>query len=368
VYVPESPIMDQSNSSGTLLSSAKQQMPSFRNVMSERDKRSNRRKPIRIVAAEHKKIEDRILRLPIPNLPASVPEPPTAPDPKPIKWVRGELIGKGAHGSVYRALDAETGRLMAVKQIEVPKTDADWGGPAGAIMEAMKLEIETRKDLFHINIVQYLGFEETADFFSLFLEYVPGDSIGACLRKHGKFEDQIIRSFTGHVLDGLEYLHGNGIIHRDLRTNNIYVDSSGICKISGFHLSKRTSDIYKNGTITPMQGSVFWMAPEVVHVSRKDEGYGYGGKADVWSLGCVVLEMWAGRRPWQDVDAISVVFELISKPGAPPVPQDVVLTGDADDFRRKCFASNPDERPSATELRKHPYLTLRPDWVFEGFK
>jgi len=80
----------------------------------------------------------------------------------------------------------------------------------------------------------------------------------------------------------------------------------------------------------------------------------------------VVLEMWAGRR--QHVDAIAVIFELITKQGPPPVPDDVVLTPDADDFRQKCFAVKPEERPSATKLRKHPYLTLRPDWTFTGFK
>ncbi len=84
-----------------------------------------------------------------------------------IRWVRGELIGKGAHGSVYRALDTETGRLMAVKQIEVPKTDADRGGPAGVVMEEMKLEIETRKDLDHPHIVQFLRFEESGDLLSM---------------------------------------------------------------------------------------------------------------------------------------------------------------------------------------------------------
>lgn len=136
-----------------------------------------------------------------------------------------------------------------------------------------------------------------------------------------------------------------------------------------------------------MMGSVFWMAPEVVQSARKGEKHGYNGKVDIWSLGCVVLEMWAGRRPWQDTDAIAVLFEvrkhdhftrdsanisvelqLITKKEAPPVPPDVTLGPDADDFRRKCFAIKPDERPSATELRQHPYLILQPGWTFTGFK
>ncbi|KLO14494.1 Pkinase-domain-containing protein [Schizopora paradoxa] len=393
----DKPVIEQSISGGTSPTTAEPNIPPFQNTQSEKEKRFNKKKSIRIVAAEHKKkIEDRISKaetqssvirkrstklwgskveevtpFAIPNLPATVPESPTAPNPKLaiFKWVRGELIGKGTYGRVYLALNATTGEMIAVKQVEIPKTDADRGDSRQAIVvEALKMESETLKDLDHPNIVQYLGFEQTPDFLSIFLEYVPGGSVAGCLRKHGKFEDQITRSFTGQILEGLEYLHNNGIIHRDLKADNILVDPSGICKISDFGISKRTADIEENGIHTSMKGSVFWMAPEVVQAARKGEQHGYNGKVDIWSLGCVVLEMWAGRRPWQDVDAIAVIFELITKQQAPPVPDDVVLTPDADDFRQKCFYIKPDERPSASELRKHPYLTLRQDWMFTGFK
>jgi len=283
--------------------------------------------------------------------------------------VRGELIGKGTYANIYLALNATTGEMIAAKQVEIPKADADRGDIQQAnIVAALKIEIETLKNLDHPNIVQYLGFEQTSDFLSMFLEYVPGGSIAGCLRKHGKFDDQITRSFTGQILDGLEYLHGNGIIHRDLKTDNILVDPSGICKISGFGTTKQTADINENGAHTAMQGSVFWMAPEVVQVARKNEQHGYNGKVDIWNLGCVVLEMWTGRRPWQDVDTIGVIFEMITKQTVPPVPDGVWLTPDADDFKQKCFAARPDERPSATELLQHPYLTLPPDWTFAGFR
>ena len=90
------------------------------------------------------------------------------------------------------------------------------------------------------------------------------------------------------------------------------MDPSGVCKISDFGISKRTADINANGAFTGMTGSVFWMAPEVVNPGRNRNGsqHGYNGKVDIWSLGCVVLEMWAGRRPWQDADAIAVIYEV----------------------------------------------------------
>ena len=162
------------------------------------------------------------------------------------------------------------------------------------------------------------------------MEYVPGGSVAGCLRRHGKFEDQITRSFTSQIIEGLNYLHQAGIIHRvlpfllspsteylfdlpcrqDLKADNILVDPSGVCKISDFGISKRTDDINENGIHTSMQGSVFWMAPEVVQAARSGEQHSYNGKVDIWSLGCVVLEMWAGRRPWQDADAFAVIYEV----------------------------------------------------------
>ncbi|OCB88556.1 hypothetical protein A7U60_g4259 [Sanghuangporus baumii] len=392
----DKPLID-SSSGGSSPTAVEPSGRAFQNSSSDKDKKSSRhKKSIRYVASEAKRRIDQSLRGDSSSISSNLrrrntklwggkleevtttqaqaisvlPESPTNPTPKPIfKWVRGELIGKGTYGRVYLALNATTGEMIAVKQVEIPQTDADRDDKRQvSVVEALKLESETLKDLDHPNIVQYLGFERTPDFLSIFLEYVPGGSVAACLRKHGKFEDQVARSFTGQILAGLEYLHANGIIHRDLKADNILVDPSGICKISDFGISKRTDDINENGIHTSMQGSVFWMAPEVVQSARKGEKHGYNGKVDIWSLGCVVLEMWAGRRPWQDTDAIAVLFELITKKEAPPVPSDVVLSPDADDFRRKCFAIKPDERPSATELRQHPYLILQPGWTFTGFK
>ncbi|EJD03987.1 uncharacterized protein FOMMEDRAFT_121406 [Fomitiporia mediterranea MF3/22] len=391
----DKPLID-STSGGSSPTAAEPSGRGFQSSAADKDKKSRHKKSIRLVASEAKKKIDSTLRADasalssnlrrrntklwggkleevtasqVPSVPP-VPESPTTLNPKPIfKWVRGELIGKGTYGRVYLALNATTGEMIAVKQVEIPQTDADRDDKRQvSVVEALKLESETLKDLDHPNIVQYLGFEQTPDFLSIFLEYVPGGSVAGCLRKHGKFDDQVSRSFTGQIIAGLEYLHNNGIIHRDLKADNILVDPSGICKISDFGISKRTDDINENGVHTSMQGSVFWMAPEVVQAARKGEKHGYNGKVDIWSLGCVVLEMWAGRRPWQDADAIAVIYELITKQGAPPVPPDVVLGPDADDFRRKCFAIKPDERPSASELRQHPYLNLQPGWTFTGFK
>lgn len=99
---------------------------------------------------------------------------------------------------------------------------------------------------------------------------------------------------------------------QDLKADNILVDHNGICKISDFGISKRTNDAYDSIISTNLKGSVFWMAPEVVHSVK---GQGYSAKVDIWSLGCVVLEMWAGRRPWGDMEALAAMFQVGNRYG-----------------------------------------------------
>lgn len=350
------------------------------------------KKSIRIVAEEHKRRIDRTSRVEStyssnmirkrstklwggrleevttsqkkPTYAKSLPESPSG-GPRPIfKWVRGELIGKGTYGRVYLALNATTGEMIAVKQVEIPTTASDKNDSRQVnFVQALKMESETLKDLDHPHIVAYLGFEETPNFLSIFLEYVPGGSVGSCLRDHGKFDECVTKSFTAQILSGLAYLHSKNIIHRDLKADNILVEKTGICKISDFGISKRTDD--DQGAFTAMQGTVFWMAPEVIGSQR---GRGYNSKVDIWSVGCVVLEMWAGRRPWPDEDFFTVMYKVSHNGESPPIPSDVILSDLARDFKDRCFAVDPELRANAAELIKHPYLILPEGWTFNDFK
>ncbi|OWP06282.1 BcBCK1, mitogen-activated protein kinase [Marssonina coronariae] len=284
-----------------------------------------------------------------------------------FRWFKGQLIGKGTYGRVYLGMNATTGEFLAVKQVEV---SAKAAGNAGNDKEKMRemvaaldQEIDTMQHLDHVNIVQYLGCERKEMSISIFLEYISGGSVGSCLRKHGKFEETVVSSLTRQTLSGLAYLHREGILHRDLKADNILLDLDGTCKISDFGISKKTDNIYGNDSTNNMQGSVFWMAPEVV----RSQGQGYSAKVDIWSLGCVVLEMFAGRRPWSKEETVGAIYKLGSLNEAPPVPDDVSMNISpvAVAFMADCFQIDPSERPTAdTLLSQHPFCELDPNYNF----
>ncbi|CUM66543.1 uncharacterized protein PRCAT00004212001 [Priceomyces carsonii] len=278
-------------------------------------------------------------------------------------WIKGELIGRGSFGAVYLGLNVTTGEMLAVKQVVV---DQNFEHQTEGI-DALHKEVETMKDLDHVNIVQYLGFEQKCSTYSLFLEYVAGGSIASLMKSFGKFEEPLIKFITRQVLSGLEYLHSNGILHRDLKADNLLLEVDGTCKISDFGISKKSQDIYANNAEMSMQGTVFWMAPEVIDSIVEDKKQGYSAKIDIWSLGCVVLEMFAGKRPWSNEAVVSAIYKIGKTKLAPPIPEDIdhLISDDAKDFIKKCFTINPQERPTAKQLLDHPFMTVDPTFVFE---
>lgn len=274
---------------------------------------------------------------------------------------RGQLIGKGSYGRVYLGINLTTGDFLAVKQVEVNQKAAGQDKEKmKEMVKALDQEIDTMQHLEDPNIVQYLGCERKEYSISIFLEYISGGSVGSCLRKHGKFEENLVSSLTRQTLSGLAYLHGEGVLHRDLKADNILLDIDGTCKISDFGISKKTDNIYGNDITNSMQGSVFWMAPEVI----RSQGQGYSAKVDIWSLGCVVLEMFAGRRPWSKEEAIGAIYKLGSLNQAPPIPEDVSSTVSAAalGFMFDCFTIDPSDRPTAETLRRHQFC--KPDPYF----
>ena len=345
-----------------------------------------------------------------------LPPPPSLPR----RWTRGDGLGAGSFGSVYLGLNADTGELFAVKEVEV-MDDSEKAREAVAQLER---EVRLLTKLQHPNIVRYIGTARDdarllnegderrdddedrkigASSLFIFLEYVPGGSIAGLLERFGPLETSVVSVYASQILVGLDYLHAQRVAHRDVKGANILVEKSGRVKLADFGMAKTlveqvsasgrhaervpsrdaddTSEVVagpgdrptdlstdlavaasdrqastgshgvsSGGGTGDMAGSAFWMAPEVVR-RRKD----IGAEADIWSMGCVVLEMATGEPPWSECGGqAQAIYKIASTKELPAFPEP--FDDLAEDFVRMCLRRDPGERPSAAELLTHPFV------------
>ncbi|KAI9720508.1 MAG: ATP binding [Chrysothrix sp. TS-e1954] len=301
-----------------------------------------------------------------------------------IKYIRGKLIGQGSFGSVYLALHAMTAELMAVKQVELPTTSSRAiDTKKNNMVEALKREIALLRELRHPHIVQYLGSSSDTNNLNIFLEYVPGGSIAKMLIDYGALPEEVVRKYVRQILIGLAFLHSRDIIHRDIKGANMLVTTQGQVKISDFGISKRVQDsktllATEDGTGSTnsgtgkgvagrggfanhrvsLQGSVFWMAPEVVKQTA------YTRKADIWSLGCLVVEMLTGSHPHPNCTQLQAIFKIGMKGAGgmmnnPSPDMPTKASGPAKEFLKTTFQIEHEERPEAQALLSTPFMSLQ---------
>ncbi|KAH1177136.1 hypothetical protein KIL84_010838 [Mauremys mutica] len=264
----------------------------------------------------------------------------------PVNWRLGKLLGRGAFGEVYLCYDADTGRELSVKQVPFDPDSQE----TSKEVNALECEIQLLKTLRHDRIVQYYGClrdpEERK--LSIFVEYMPGGSIKDQLKAYGALTENVTRKYTRQILQGVFYLHSNMIVHRDIKGANILRDSAGNVKLGDFGASKRIQTICMSGTgIKSVTGTPYWMSPEVI------SGEGYGRKADVWSVGCTVVEMLTEKPPWAEFEAMAAIFKIATQPTKPQLP--VGVSDSCRNFLKQIFVEEK-RRPTAEDLLRHSFM------------
>ncbi|GAB2294021.1 hypothetical protein Dimus_028237 [Dionaea muscipula] len=275
----------------------------------------------------------------VPRSPART-ENPTSPG---SRWKKGKLLGRGMFGHVYVGFNSETGEMCAMKEVTLFSDDAKSRESAKQLAQ----EIALLSKLRHPNIVQYFGSETVDDTLYIYLEYVSGGSIYKILQEYGKLGEVAIRSYTQQILSGLAYLHGKQTVHRDIKGANILVDPTGRVKLADFGMAKHIA-----GQSCPLsfKGSPYWMAPEVIKNSS-----GCNLAVDIWSLGCTVLEMATTKPPWSQYEGVAAMFKIGNSRELPAIPDH--LSEEGKDFVRSCLQRNPQNRPTASQLLEHPFVS-----------
>ncbi|OBA21423.1 MAP kinase, partial [Metschnikowia bicuspidata var. bicuspidata NRRL YB-4993] len=280
-----------------------------------------------------------------------------------IRWQKGKFIGGGSFGQVYAAVNLDTGGVMAVKEIVFHDSQSL------KLIPSIKEEMTVLEMLNHPNVVQYFGVEVHRDKVYIFMEFCEGGSLSGLLA-HGRIEDEmVIQVYTLQMLEGLAYLHQSGVVHRDIKPENILLDHNGVIKFVDFGAAKviaasgktrnTASHSSRTGTggnnpqnLNSMTGTPMYMSPEVITGQSSSKS----GVVDIWSLGCCVLEMATGRRPWANLDNEWAIMYHIAAGHKPQLPSPDQLSEEGIRFLSRCLEHEPSKRPSSTELLNDPWI------------
>ena len=197
----------------------------------------------------------------------------------------------------------------------------------------------------HLNIVKYIECIRTKSHINLILEYVENGSLHQMVKQSGKMGEHLVFIFVKQILEGLAYLHNQGIIHRDIKGANLLLTKNGIVKLADFGYSI----LNDKNKVNSIVGTACFMAPEVI-----EQKGNISPKCDIWSLGCTIIQLLTTKPPYYEFEAMAAMFRIVTD-DCPPFPTGISDT--LKDFLLKCFTKDPIKRPNAKELLLHPWIT-----------
>ena len=240
-----------------------------------------------------------------------------------------ERIATGEQGTVYRALDPDLDRVVAIKIITQPVTDDP------LYLEALQREARLASSLNHVNITTHFDFQVEGDNAFIVMEYVP-DSLDKHIDPQNPIPHERASQIARQISQALAYAHDNSVVHRDIKPANILLTSEGNVKVSDFGIARALASSTRSRTTNTM-GTPSYMSPEQWLGVRVD------GRADVYSLGILLYEMLTGEVPFKG-EVIEALYVQHRESPIPALPEQLNIPQSLQDVINISTAKNPDDR------------------------
>ncbi|XP_043290095.1 mitogen-activated protein kinase kinase kinase 4 isoform X2 [Venturia canescens] len=267
-------------------------------------------------------------------------------------WQRGIKVGQGRFGKVYTVVNNQTGELLAMKEVQLQP------GDHRAIRRVAE-ELQIFEGIKDKHLVRYYGMEIHREEMLIFMEFCAEGTLESLVAgSENGLPELCYRKYTNQLLSAVAVLHSHGIVHRDIKSANIFLTDQGNClKLGDFGSAVQIrAHTTMPGELQGFVGTQAYMAPEVF---MKTESGGHGRAADIWSVGCCVIEMASGRRPWAEFDSNYQIMFKVGMGESPAPPKNFSQEGL--DFIEKCLQHDPRRRPTANSLLPHPFAKIYED-------
>ncbi|KAI4381809.1 hypothetical protein MLD38_007848 [Melastoma candidum] len=240
-------------------------------------------------------------------------------------------VASGSYGDLYRG--TYCGQEVAIKILKPGRANA-------ALLKDFAQEIYIMRKIRHKNVVQFIGACTCPPNLCIVTEFMSRGSLYDYLHKHnGMFKLPSLLKVAMDVSKGMNYLHQNNIIHRDLKTANLLMDENEVVKVADFGVARVQAE---TGVMTAETGTYRWMAPEVI------EHRPYDNKADVFSFGIVLWELLTGELPYAYLTPLQAAVGVVQKGLRPTIPENA--NPKFAELLQRCWKQNPAKRPSFSEI------------------
>eukprot|EP00727_Mastigamoeba_balamuthi_P000775 m51a1_g10695 putative protein serine threonine kinase (1037) ;mRNA; r:143450-147940 len=265
-------------------------------------------------------------------------------------YILMEVIGKGSFGVVFKAVHKAKGYFVAVKKLAAKREQA----------QSLKNEIKLLQSLSDKHVVRYNEHLSTDAHVYIVMEYIENGSLSGLIKSAGVLPESLVRVYTQQLLKGLVYLHGQGVIHRDIKGANLLICTDGTIKLTDFGVSIRCDLL--DPTVDNIAGTPNWMAPEIIEMRTPTPA------CDIWSVGATIIELLTGNPPFWGMPQQAAIYKIVME-DHPPLPPGISSL--LEYFLLDCFKKDENLRSTAAQLLDHRWMksgTAQPDQHAASFR